>query len=268
MIKNSKGITLVSLVITIALMLIISSITISVSMDRFEINDYNKMINDLKLLEDKVSNYYLKYNAIPIVRDKDNNNNPILYDNTKITFDTNKNDNGVYYILDLSAMEGISLNYGEEFENKNYSSDDVYIINEKSHQIYYVKGVELKGNIYHTIVDNNVISDNIPPTKPEIRIISGEKNEDGIYTTEVKIEIVPGKDNWSGVSKTEYSIDGGTIWYDLLNLKDNILSLTADGTYIIKVKTFDVADNTSEVVLESLKIDLPQEVVTDVVEIF
>ena len=264
MIKNSKGITLVSLMITIVLMLIISSITISVSMDRFEINDYNKMINDLKLLEDKVSNYYLKYNAIPIVRDKDNN--PILYDNTKITFDTNKNDNGVYYILDLSAMEGISLNYGETgFKNIN-SSDDVYIINEKSHQIYYVKGVELKGTTYHSIVNNNVINDSIPPSKPEIKIISGQKNEEDIYITEVKMEIIPGKDNWSGVSKTEYSIDGGTIWYDLLNLKDNILSLTADGTYIIKVKTFDVADNTSEVVLESLKIDLPQEVVTDVVE--
>ena len=268
MIKDSKGITLVSLVITIALMLIISSITISVSMDRFEINDYNKMINDLKLLEDKVSNYYLKYNAIPIVRDKDNNNNPILYDNTKITFDTNKNDNGVYYILDLSAMEGISLNYGEEFENKNYSSDDVYIINEKSHQIYYVKGVELKGNVYHSIIDNNTISDNIPPSKPEIKIVSGAQNEEGIYITEVKIEIIPGKDNWSGTDKTTIyivtDVDNNSAETTEEIMEGKIITLTENGTYEIRVNTSDVAGNTSDDITKTLNINIPAEIVNEI----
>lgn len=247
MIKDSKGITLVSLLITIALMLIISSITISVSMDRFEINDYNKMINDLKLLEDKVSNYYLKYNAIPIVRNTENS--PILYDYTEISFNTNENDNEIYYILDLSAMEGISLNYGETgFEDIN-SSDDVYIINEKSHQIYYVRGVELNNNIYHSILNNDKIHDIIPPTKPEIKIISNTLDETGTtYVT--SIEIVPGKDNNSGISKTEYTIvqidiDGNEISSDTKEISDKTIIKLDKNRYIIRATSYDIANNKS-----------------------
>ena len=244
MIKNSKGITLVSLVITIAIMLIISGLTISVSMDRFEINDYNKMINDLKLLEDKVSNYYLKYNAIPVVRDEENN--PILYNYTEIPFNTNRNDNEDYYILDLSAMEGISLNYGETgFKNIN-SSDDVYIINEKSHQIYYVKGVELKGTTYHSIVNNDVINDNIPPSKPSVKIVSGTLNHDGTYMTDVELEFLPGKSEGKTADKTEYSLDGGSTWTDINALTNNIYKITSDGTYDIKVRSYDAQANISE----------------------
>jgi len=259
MIKNSKGITLVSLVITIALMLIISSITISVSMDRFEINDYNKLINDLKLLEDKVSNYYLKYNAIPVVRNTENT--PVLYEYTEIAFGTNENDNDVYYILDLSAMEGISLNYGElGFENINLS-DDVYIINEKSHQIYYVRGVELNNNVYHSIADGDKIGDNIPPTKPEIRIISGEKNEDGIYTTEVKMEIVPGKDNWSGIDETTSGItrDGAPMDIEILKQDNGLYLISENGTYVITVTTKDNFENTSTMEL-TIVVEKPENI--------
>ena len=212
MIKNSNGITLVSLVITIAVMIIIASITVSTSMDRFEINNLNKMINDIEFLKEKVSNYYLKYNELPVVKDTDNNS--IEY--TNINFSVDTDDNEKYYIIDLEAMGDIALNYGKEgFENLN-SSDDVYIINEETHNIYYAKGIEWNGEYYHTKLSNknlNDVEDNIPPTTPQINIISGEKyiSEDGkeIYTTEVKIEIIPGKDNWSGVDKTTYSIIDG-----------------------------------------------------------
>ena len=265
MIKDSKGITLVSLVITIALMLIISSITISVSMDRFEINDYNKMINDLKLLEDKVSNYYLKYNAIPVVRGEDNK--PIIYSHTPISFNTNKNDNEFYYILDLSAMEGISLNYGElGFKNIN-SSDDVYIINEKSHQIYYVRGVELNNNIYHTATNNDKIGDNIPPTKPEIKIISGtvitDENQNRKYTTAVEIEIIPGKDNSSGIYETTSDInkDGELIDVETLKQDNGLYLISENGTYVITVTTKDNSENKNSSTTElTIVVEIPENI--------
>ena len=182
MIKNSNGITLVSLIITIVVMVIIASVTVSTSLDRFEINKYNKMINDLKLLENKVLNYYSKNDSIPIIKDSE-------YNYTLLDFEKNANDNEKYFVIDLQAMDGIALNYGREgFENIN-SSDDVYIINEKSHQIYYVKGIELDGVYYHSIINNdgkNTTEDNIPPTTPEIKVISGNKNELDIYINYVE----------------------------------------------------------------------------------
>lgn len=238
--KNNKGISLVSLVITIAVMLIIASISINMSLDRFEINNYNKMINDLELLENKVSNYYLKYNTIPIARD--NENNVIKYTYTTLNFDEeNKN----YYIIDLRALdEGVSLNYGKDgFENIN-ASNDVYIINEQSHNIYYVKGIEMKGKYYYSNTKNDNINDTIPPSKPEIKIISGTKNEEGKYTTEVKLEIIPGKDNWSGVLKTTYKINEEEE-KNITELNNNILTLTQNEEYKIVVKTYDNNNNIS-----------------------
>lgn len=242
--KKENGITLVSLIITIVLMFIIAGTTVYTSMDRFEINKLKKMYNDIELLSDKVASYYLKYNVLPIKEQY----------STTLNFDKNANDSGDYYIIDLEALEGISLNYGKEgFESPN-ESDDVYIINEKTHQIYYVKGIEMKGLTYHTLENKNTLGDNIPPTKPEIKVISGTVNSAGIYTSDVELEIVPGKDNWSDVSKTTYSING-SIETDIKNLTNNILPISENGTYNVVAKTEDNSGNISEEVSLNITIN-------------
>lgn len=237
--KDNKGITLVSLIITIVLMIIISSTAIYVSFDRFQINKFNKMINDLELLYDKVSNYYLKYDSLPIVRNE--NNQGIEYTYTSLDFE----EEGKFYILDLEAMEGLSLNYGKEgFENLN-SSDDVYIINEQSLKIYYVRGMELEGVVYYTISNDALTNDNIPPSKPQINILSGTTDDDGTYITEIEVEIIPGKDSWAGVNKTTYSINN-IAEADIETLTNNILKIIDDGTYEIKARSYDENDNISD----------------------
>lgn len=243
MIKSNKAIALVSLLITIAVMLIITSITISVSYDRFKINNLNKMLNDLEFLRDKVSNYYLKYGVLPLLRDNETNQ-PIIYES--IEFEPNVNDNGNYYIIDLKAMEGISLNFGLEiFNNPDITSDDVYIINEKSHNIYYPRGIEWDGEKYYSIADTTELTDTIPPSKPEIKVISGEQNEEGTYTTEVTIEIIPGKDNWSEISATIVTItkNGLAINAETLKGSNDLYLISENGTYVITVTTQDNSEN-------------------------
>ena len=240
MIKKEKGIALVSLLIVIAVMTIIASTVVYISLDRFEINNLRKMYNDIELLQDKVSNYYLKHDVLPVKRV---NNTPVKY-NLALNFEKNSADNGIYYILDLEAMGGIALNYGQEgFENPNLS-DDVYIINEQSHTIYYVKGITLEEKTYHTPTNNNYINDTVPPSSPQINIISGIQkiDEDGkiYYTTDVEIEIIPGKDGASGVAGTKYSLNGGVTWNEL-GISSNIYSLTEEGLYTIKAKSYDNA---------------------------
>jgi len=255
-IKTNKGITLVSLIIILTVILIITSTTVYVSMDRFEINEFNKLNNDIELLKDRISNYYLKYNTLPIIRD--NSNVPVKYTYTELSFVKNVNDNENYFIIDLDAIEGISLNYGEKgFKNLN-TSDEVYIINEETHQIYYVKGIEFNGKIYHYIKKENESEFEYitPPTTPKIKIISGTldtenpTSENGIkqYNSDVEIEIIPGKDNTSGVEKTEYTITRTKINTNLTintsevietnNISDTkLISLTKGGTYLISATT-------------------------------
>jgi len=86
MIKQERGVTLVSLLITISLMTIISSIVVTMSLNRFEINSLRKLQNDLEVIEDKVSNYYLKYGVLPVLRNS-STNEPIIYNYTTLSFD-------------------------------------------------------------------------------------------------------------------------------------------------------------------------------------
>ena len=241
--NNNKGITIISLLITVAIMLIISSTAIYTSMDRFEINKLNKMYNDINLLSDKVANYYLRYGELPVIK-----NNEYTY--TNLNFNKNINDDNTYYIINLSAMENISLNYGMEgYKNPN-RSDDVYVVNNVSHNVYYVKGIKANGVTYHTTnTDKNAISDNIPPTKPEIKVITGTKNEKGEYTSQVELEIISGKDNWSGVNRTTYTINGNDE-KDITTLENNICTIKDEGTNTIKVKSYDNKQNSSETTLE------------------
>ena len=234
MIKKEKGIALVSLIITIALMTMIASTVVYMSMDRFEINNLRKMYTDIELLQDKVSNYYLKYGSLPLLRNA--NNEPILYTKA-LEFDTYSGDNSVYYIIDLEALENVSLNYGRDgFKDVN-SSDDVYIINEKSFTIYYVKGIEYNETLQHYINDKRTSDDNIPPSSPEIKVISGEKNEDGTYKTNVEIEIIPGKSGSGEVAGTLYSLNNGATWNEL-GTTSRIIEISTIGTNIILAKSY------------------------------
>ena len=238
--KTQNGITLVSLIITIIVMVIVASTTVGVSLDRFEINSFNKMKNDLELLADKVSNYYLQTGNIPVVLDS--SGNKVQYTFTTLDFGKDSADNSVYYILDLEAMDGLLLNYGKEGFEKLNTSEDVYVINEQSHVIYYVKGIKLDNEIYHYIIGNKQDSSVISPTTPQVKIANGElrTNEDGTtyYWGATTLEFVPGISSNTEIEKTTYSINDGAET-DISTLTNNIYQLNdTTAEYSITLKTY------------------------------
>lgn len=254
--KNNKGITLVSLIITIVLMFIIAGTTIYTSTNRFKINSLKKMYNDIELLNDKISTYYVKYGGIPIL--KNSSGDYILYTFSNLDFDKSINDDSNYYIIDLEAIGNMTLNYGEEGYSNPNTSDDVYIVNNKTHTVYYVKGIEnANGKIYHSLETQSLENeDTVPPTKPQINVISGIQDETNegttqtrlYYTSDVTLEFIPGKDNWSGISKTTYSINNGAE-IDVSKLQNNEYTLNTNGSYDVKVKSYDNNLNYAETIL-------------------
>lgn len=151
--KQEKGITMIALVITVIILLIITNMLIYNSKDSIHINALTNLYNDIELLKEKVSEYYNEYGNIPAEIKYTNigNLSEILSKN---------NDIGDFYIIDLEAMQGITLNYGKDYEkikndeNDSNSYTDIYIINENSHNIFYVAGIEIQENnqtkIYYT----------------------------------------------------------------------------------------------------------------------
>lgn len=156
--KSQKGVTMIILAFSIMIMMIIVSIIVFNAKNGLEIQNLNKMNNDISLLEDKIAIFYSKYGNIPAYTDYE-------YTNTKMLGNSkNPNDNSRYYIIDLEAIENLSLNYGKKYwiyknarENNTIldvdetTADDVYIINEETHTIYYPKGIEFEGKFYYTV---------------------------------------------------------------------------------------------------------------------
>lgn len=201
-IKKEKGITMTSLVITVIMLMILTSIMIYNTKSSLNINRLTNFYNDIELLRDKISTYYNEYGKIPA---------EIKYTNTSNLSSvlSSQNDTGDFYVIDLEAMQGISLNYGKDYEkvknDKTHANSytDLYIINENSHNIFYVKGLEIKED--ETV--KKYYTDYTEPdqTLIDLRYIDGILIPDGYYY------IGKTKDNSGNESIVISNVQGETI---------------------------------------------------------
>ena len=155
-IKNEKGVSLITLTIAIVILIAITSMLVYSSQDSIRLSGVQKLYNDIATLGDKVSSYYLENGELPIGAEYNNNN---FIGDISNTNQKNINDGEKYYVLDLSALGGVTLNYGREYSNIESAQDinnltDLYIINSTTHTIYYPAGVEFEGTRYYTLQEN------------------------------------------------------------------------------------------------------------------
>lgn len=138
MTKNNKGITMITLIVTILVISIIAGVTIYQSVENIKARKIDLLYADLELLEDKVNTYYLNNGGLPIKEEFKGSEN---FKTVK-----NVNDNDVYYVIDISSLDGVSLNMKLDF-----TGDDVYIMNEQTHTVYYPKGLTIDNETYYTL---------------------------------------------------------------------------------------------------------------------
>lgn len=181
--KNEKGVTLVALTITVVILLIVSSILLYNANDNIQIKRLTSMYNDVSNLRDKVASYYKEYGAIPA---------KIEYTAVSHLRDAGvigANDGDKFLVLDLEKLDGVTLNFGKDYEKvrKQQYVDinqlkDLYIINEKSHNIFYVEGIQVKDNdaikIFYTD-DENI-------DKVEVPIFEKTPNTPNLWTATTK----------------------------------------------------------------------------------
>lgn len=144
-IKAQNGITLTVLVITIAILLIIVSIVITNARIGIEQRALNNMYNDIRTLDGKVALYYEQHGDLPISFNEAGEKLSFSGEDVK---DSNKNpnDNNVYYVIDTSKLNNITLYYTKD--------KDVYVINEQSHTIYYLPGIHIDNESYYKLPIN------------------------------------------------------------------------------------------------------------------
>ena len=137
--KKQNGITLIVLMITIVILLILASVTIRNIDTGTDIRNYNYMCADIELLKSKIINYYNEKAQLPITGTAFNAK-------TRLEGQASSRDNDNYYQIDITKLYNITLNYG----GGTLENEDVYIINEQSFEIYYLKGAKYENTTYHT----------------------------------------------------------------------------------------------------------------------
>ena len=156
---NNKGVTLITLSITIAILLIISGITINYTTRYIYLDKLNKMTSDIEMINVAISDYYMENNSLPTFSPKyleDRSDLETLIKSKGGKIDCiNSDDSGGYYVIDLSNLDNLTLNYGREYKNCSNTSvpksyTDLYIINKVTHQIYYPQGIQYNGMVYFT----------------------------------------------------------------------------------------------------------------------
>lgn len=166
---NEKGVTLTTLIIVIIVLSMIAGASAVKVSSASEQASYNKLKEDLITLRESVSQIYGDSDSLE-------NIGPIYTGDKSFLKGTqgdgqeirNVNDNDVYYVIDANKLDSdlqskynihlVKLNYGKSnfkvsSSDTSFSSNDTYIINEKSRTIYYNKGIKYNGKKYYREVE-------------------------------------------------------------------------------------------------------------------
>lgn len=127
--KSKKGITIVSLIVTIIVILILTTVTITSTYTGSDLRRYKLMCADIELLEDEILYFYRQYGELPIGAEATNIPEEI-------------NNGNKFYVVNINKLDNITLNYGE--------AEDIFIIDSETYEVYYQNGVEYQDEIYYT----------------------------------------------------------------------------------------------------------------------
>lgn len=166
--NKNKGISLMVLLITIAVMLILLTVIV-ISVDNVSNNSkLSAFATDLSTIEDLTNTYYMQNNSFPVKTESGKEINDMIMtqgdllnkvgienktkfiEELKLNNDYNdeSDDLGEYYPIDLSKLDIDSSKRGIA---KDGDTQDIYVVSYPSMNIYYIKGVKAKKDIYFSL---------------------------------------------------------------------------------------------------------------------
>lgn len=188
--KSKKGITLISMILTVIVLMIILGAIVYSSNSSFQMKKIESLYSDIDSLKDAISVYYVKNGTLPVYYSEyDIYGQKVGYkeielsnadENTYLNIPKNDYDNlNSYYIVDITKLNNISLNnknnIPEGIETGKYSPNlteymelpemekaqnkpelfkaidkGMFIVNSKTHIVYYTKGITSDGVTYYT----------------------------------------------------------------------------------------------------------------------
>lgn len=165
--KQERGVTVITLTVMVIIMLTITGTIMYSTKSSTKVKKIQNLKNDIDSIESRVNMYYLNYGELPILveyankedlkqklEDNMNNMGAGAQFQDKLLYEE---DDDTYYIINLEKLENLSLYYGYDEQYKAVKAgesiegkDEFYIINQKSHKIYFPHGIKIDGVMYYT----------------------------------------------------------------------------------------------------------------------
>lgn len=152
--KNTckEGIALVSVVLAIMVLLMLSGLVTYIGNDMINTSKMTAFAKDTDIIYEAAEEYYIVNGDIPTLAggvqfDYETYLNSITdskYSETLISeISANEDQEAMFYEIDLSKIGIEDSRYGVKS-----NEDDIFLISNNSHCIYYYPGYEVQGNIY------------------------------------------------------------------------------------------------------------------------
>lgn len=137
-----KGVTVSMLALTIVLMSIIVGIVGVVGAGAIKTANYEEFTSKLTRVHDEVNKYIIQNKTIPTTNEIISKQG--LDESLTLEISKNNDTNNNLFVLDMNKLKLENVNIG-----KGTIEDlDVFIVAENTNNVYYLKGIEYKGQKY------------------------------------------------------------------------------------------------------------------------
>ena len=144
--RNEKGITLIALIVTLVVLSIMVTAMTSGVRTSLESRNFNNIQEEIKYLEESVKLYYEHNAKLP-----DSLTNTVVTDPGALS--------GTFYVIsgvNLGAYTDLGLDYDKFYYGKGSVSDgDVFCVETRTLDVYYLKGMEINGTRYYKLSESN-----------------------------------------------------------------------------------------------------------------
>ena len=239
--KKEKGITLISLVITITVLIILASIATYSGINVIKQSKLNKFTAEMKIMQTEVNNLYDRYmsgeeSVLGTGKELDSEANNVFTTNASgIT------DSSGYRYYDRGTIESLGI---KEVEEEFY-------VNVEKRSVISRLGIEYEGKKYYTLEQlpdglYNVEYDNKNSNGPEFNATI-EQEDSG----EIKIEVTDITYDEGYINKWEvkYKLEGEDYWRTSTEFEFNVKDF---GKYKIKVVNGEIESEEKEVEIKAV----------------
>lgn len=147
--KDSKqGITFITLLATIVIIIILASTVVISANDLIPKTQQKKFAKEIYMIQKKVEEYKFKNSVYPVEDTSINYTIPEEYSN-QFSDETITDSVVELKPIDLYEADVETISFG----NKQKGENDIYVLSEKTGKVYYLEGYKYKDQIYYTLTD-------------------------------------------------------------------------------------------------------------------